>query len=192
MGRRAVIIGRVLDCEGDPWDIKEFRPTGHGWMIAIGWPSGLPRGKGGCGGPRVILTRELVDHLESVKHALNPTSAARLPVGRPTMKRLRRLLGHNRKDDRRSWWEAHAEELYTTSFVEFGRRHGVTSSAAELMHEELFGRKRGRPTGWWSEPEAAPLLLSNLPTVEIADRLGRSVKEIWSGRYLLKTREKEV
>jgi hypothetical protein len=191
MGRRAKIIGRVVDCEGDPWDAKELRHTDHGFAVAIGWPCGLPRGKGGCGGPRAILTRELVDHLESVRHELAPIDAARLPVGRPTMKRLRRLLGHDRKDDRRSWWEAHAEELYTTSFVEFGRKHGVTSSAAELMHEELFGRKRGRPAGWWSEPEAAALLSSNLPTVEVADRLGRSIRSIWSGRYLLKAREKE-
>jgi len=181
-----------VDLYGDGWDVREYRPTPGGWPLAIGWPSGFARGRGGIGGPRAILTRELVDHMEAVRHHLRPIEAAAIPIGRSAVKRLRRLLGHDRKADRRDWWVGHAEELATTPFAEFGRKYGVSSSAAEAMHGELFGRKRGRKAAWWREPEATALLLSDLPTVEIADRLGRSAQEVWGSRYLLKSNKHET
>lgn len=42
MSRRAQIIGETIDIFGVCWDVRERRPTKHGWDVFIGWPQGEP------------------------------------------------------------------------------------------------------------------------------------------------------
>jgi hypothetical protein len=190
MARKATIIGVVMDAWGDAWDVREFRPTDHGFAVAIGWPSGFPRGRGGVGGPRVILTRELVEHLESVRHALTPMSAARLPLGRPQVKRLRRLLGHDRKADRHEWWMARADDLVSLTSREFAGKHGCDPDAAENFRRAHFGPSREvREPGWYLSPEHRDVILSRLPAAHIADELGVSVAYVYDLRSKIKRAE---
>src|SRR5690606_29504593 len=67
MARRATIIAVINDHFGDKWDVREWRPTGLGWSVAMGWPHGEPRGLFGCGGPRVIATDLLVEYVQDVE-----------------------------------------------------------------------------------------------------------------------------
>jgi hypothetical protein len=186
MSRKATIIGTTRDHFGDPWELREWIETEHAFSIARGWPAAQLRGRGGVGGPRIVLTTGLVEHLEGVRYELNPTRSANLPLGRAQMKRIRQLLGHDRKADRRSWWLDRSDELASISFVDFGRKHGVSDAAAALMFESIFGEGRGRKLAWWKDDRVASLLLSSLPSSLVAEKLGRTIKMIWGARWLAK------
>lgn len=186
MPRRSKVIGTLVDAYGDEWDLREWIPTDHGFSLACGWPKGLPRGPGGVGAARVILTKELIDHMESVRYDMRPLQAAKLPLGFSRIKRIRLLLGHNWKGDRRSWWEEHADELETMSNNQFAAKHGVSSSAVDLMYEALFGAKKGRPKAWWKDPVAAKLLRSKLPVSVVAERVGQNCDSTDQARRRLK------
>lgn len=184
--KKAVVIAVVEDFCGDEYEVKRFAETKFGWTIAVGWPANRKRGRGGAGGAGVILTQELVDRMEEVKQNLRPMSTVDLPLTRHQIKRLRRLLGHDRKSDRREWWIDHSKELHEIPHTEFGRKYEVSPSAAEAMFADLFGHKRGRDSHWWMEEDFQKILGDDgLTTVEKADRLGRSVAAVCNARYLL-------
>ena len=134
--------------------MREARETPHGWLLLLGWPWGIPRGRGGSGGPRIILTRPLVDHLEA--HRRDPGSVD-LPCGRTAIKRLRALLGLNWYVDGEAWWMDRLEDLATLSGVEFAQRHGVSSAAVSYAHTACFG-----PRGWVFNPRRPHLLSCKL------------------------------
>lgn len=89
MPRRSLahILFRVSDFAGLMWEVRESRPTPHGFALLIGWPQGELRGKGGRG-VSVILTQPLASYLAGRR-----LCDANLPIGRTTIKRLRRMVG---------------------------------------------------------------------------------------------------
>ena len=119
------------------------------------------------------------------------SASCKAPIGVQSHKRIRLLLGHNWKGDRRSWWEDHADELETMSNNQFAAKHGVSSSAVDLMYEELFGAKKGRTTAWWKDPIAAKLLRSKLPVSVVAERVGQNCDSTDKARRLLREWDKE-
>lgn len=133
MARVALIIGQAQDIEGRLWDVREERPTPHGWPVLLGWPRGVSRGRGG-GGVRVILTPELADYLVAHRHA---PGAMDLPIGRNAIKRLRTILGHHWREDRPEWWAERREDLARLTLEEFCARHGVSQGAASQWRARL-------------------------------------------------------
>lgn len=182
MARQATIIDTITDVFGDRWDVREYRPTAHGFDIAMGWPANEERGTGKAGGPRAILTRSLVIYLAA--HRDRPKNI-RLPIGRTTLQRLRRILGHHWQIDRAAWWEARTEDLSDLTIEQFCARHNVSAGAVVTARHALFGPKL-RPAGWWRNDEVAAIILSNRPRAEIADALGISVGSIGRLRWCLK------
>jgi hypothetical protein len=89
MPRRSLarILFRVNDFAGVVWEVRESRPTPHGFELLIGWPQGEPRGKGGRG-VAVILTPQLASYLTGRR-----LCDADLPIGTTAIKRLRRIVG---------------------------------------------------------------------------------------------------
>lgn len=172
----------VTDYCGDAWDVTEARSTPHGFDVLLGYPSGLPRGRGGTGGKRVILTPELAQHLERFRER---PSLSGLPVGFGVIKRLRKLLGHHRYLDRRAWWEERVDDLADLTLEAFAERHRVSVAAAANARLALFG-PRLRPAGWWRAPDVAEIILSDRPRSEIAEALGLSVGSVGRLRYVLK------
>jgi len=82
------------DIWGDTWDVAERRPApAYGLEVVLGWPAGMPRGAGRAGGKRVVITPELGALLTA--HRTSPGDLV-LPIGMTALKRLRRLMGHNR------------------------------------------------------------------------------------------------
>ena len=135
MGRVARVLYQVFDYFGDEWDVREERPTGYGFSVLLGWPAGIPRGPGG-GGVRTILTTPLADWLEM--HRSCPAQAD-LPVGRNVVKRLRRVLGHDRYQDIRDWWLGRFDDLVSLTLQEFVEKYGVSMGAADNWHRKLVG-----------------------------------------------------
>jgi len=66
MARKARIIGSVVDVRGRPWAVREYRPTAHGFSVAIGWPQGEARGRGGRG-VAVAPTQGLAEYLATTR-----------------------------------------------------------------------------------------------------------------------------
>lgn len=173
MARQATIIGQAVDIWGATWDVRETRPTQHGFDVQLGWPQAVARGRGGSGGPRVIITASLAAYLKSLRHR----SPAILPLGMTAIKRLRRLLGLNVYLDSAAWWEERADDLADMTLARFAARHGVSVAAASLARTALLGRAQ-RPARWWREPSIARLILSNRPLADIADELDISVGSV--------------
>lgn len=181
MARHATIIGHVRDAWGDPWDVRESRPTKHGFALQIGWPAGC-RGKG-YGGPRAIPTPELVAYLERHRRDAGVWD---LPIGRTAVKRLRRLLGHNRYIDAAEWWEDRAADLATLTLEQFAAKHGRKVGAVERARLALYG-KTNRDHGWYRQEPARSLLIGNTPRAEVADRLGISIGAVGRLRWVLRS-----
>ncbi|MCE5268527.1 MAG: hypothetical protein LLG00_11645 [Planctomycetaceae bacterium] len=181
MARTATIIRKIADAFGDPWDAREDRPTQHGWPLWLGWPSGVPRGKGGVGGPRVIITDSLLHYLEEHRTA----RGVDLPVGSGAIKRLWRIIGRDYYGEVAEWWAARAEDLASLTLDAFARKHAVTESAAEMWRLRLFG-KRLREAGWWHQEPAKSLLESNVARAFVADSLGISIGAVGRLRWCLR------
>ncbi len=179
MARQARIIDQITDAFGDEWDVREYRPTQHGFDVTLGWPSGMPRGRGGTGGPKVVVTEDLRAHLESLR--LQP-AALRLPIGATAIKRLRRLLGHHHQIDRAAWWEDRVEDLADLTVAQFCDKHGVSAGSVVNARHALYGPKL-RPAGWWRAPDIAAILTSARPRAEIADGLGVSLGAVGRLRW---------
>ena len=184
MARRAKIIRCIDDFCGDRWDAREARPTEHGWPIWFGWPHGFRRGRGGIGGPRVIITATLKKYLW-----VNRKKDVDLPIGRTTVRILRHTLGLDWQEERRDWWEAHADQLAEMTGADFARLYGLSQAIVSLNHKAMFGR-RVRPVGWWEQEPAFSLLIGSLPHSYVAAELGISIGA--SGRLRSVLRRKQI
>lgn len=156
MARQAQIIDQIRDYAGNLWDARESRPTPHGWPVLLGWPAGLQRGKG-AGGPRVIVTRELAAYLKATRLAPGKID---LPLGRNAIKRLRKSLGLNWREDNNAWWDDNPDGP--------GKSAGARSIRRKL---------RGEKSRLWSAEDdalALDLRQQGIPTQSIAQKLGRS------------------
>lgn len=122
MSRRAKIIGKTTDIFGVRWDVRERRPTKHGWDVFIGWPQGEPRGRGGRG-IATIATPALTQYLIDTR--LRDTD---LPIGRNTINRLRALIGISWSWD--EWWADREHDLLTLTLEQFCALHGCSIGAA--------------------------------------------------------------
>ncbi|MDL2268031.1 hypothetical protein LJC46_08620 [Desulfovibrio sp. OttesenSCG-928-G15] len=161
MARTTTVIGSAEDIHGNRYDVRERRPTAHGFDVLLGWPVDRPRGPGG-GGPKAILTGEVADYLDSIR--LSPKDAA-LPVGRNTIKRLRAEMGLNWYVDNCCWWRDNPNGP--------GRSYSAVSLQREL---------RGLRSRLWTKEEDAALLRmvqEGKRVAEIATSLGKTKAAIW-------------
>lgn len=129
MARRAQIISNATDYSGAQWDVRERRPTDHGFELMIGWPKGEPRGMGGRG-VATIITVELAKYLQETR--LRDVS---LPIGLTAVKRLRSDMGLYWSWD--EWWEARAADLAAMTLEAFCDRHGCSVGAASQRRAQL-------------------------------------------------------
>lgn len=129
----------------------------------------------------MLLTEDLVIYLAA--HRDRPKDI-RLPIGRTTLKRLRRILGHHWRIDRAAWWEKRSDDLSDMTIAQFCERHSVSAGAVVDARHALFGPAL-RPAGWWRAPDVAEILASNRPRSEIAETLGISVGSVGRLRWQL-------
>jgi len=129
MARKAQIIAKATDWHGQRWDVRESKPTDHGFDILIGWPEGEPRGRGGRG-VATIITAELAQYLLQTR-----LRDAALPIGNTTIKRLRAALDiHWSWDD---WWSARKEDLLSMTLEAFCLKHGCSTGAASQRRASI-------------------------------------------------------
>ncbi|WP_066725170.1 hypothetical protein [Sphingomonas pituitosa] len=118
--RESLAVDRITDVYGTEWLVSEFRPSGQGFALPLGWPvEGV-----GPGNPRVITTAALAEYLQSVERPRDIV----LPIGASTIKRLRAELDLHFEWN--AWWAARADDLHTMTLEQFCRRHGCSMGAA--------------------------------------------------------------
>ena len=124
--RRDRRLGEVDDVFNEPWIVAEYRPTEHGFDLALGWPAGGERQ-----GAAVILTAALAEYLTDVERPRD----VRLPIGRSSITRLRSAL--ELRFDWDVWWAARSADLETMTLEAFARRHGCSTGAASQRRAAL-------------------------------------------------------
>lgn len=129
MARNAQIIGEAVDVWGAVWDVRERRPTEHGFAVEIGWPRDAKRGRGGRG-VAVILTEPLARYLTDTRQR-----DIDLPIGLTAAKRLRAQLGVRWDWD--AWWAEREEDLRTLTLEQFAAKHGCSIGAASQRRAAL-------------------------------------------------------
>lgn len=130
MAREAQIIGSAVDLAGEEWDVRERRPTTHGFDVFIGWPKGATRGRGASGGPAVIMTAELAHYLTEMR-----LRDVALPIGLTLVKRLRGAIGISWSWD--DWWASKADDLSSMTLEAFCARHSCSMGAASQRRAML-------------------------------------------------------
>lgn len=183
MARKALIVDSLPDVWGDRWDVREYRHTDHGFAVALGWPASMPRGRGGSGGPKVIVSDPLLTYLH--RHRRHPTTMT-LPIGATAIKRLRRLLGLSSQVAAAEWWQTRIVDLADMTVSDFAAKHGVSTGAASLARSAFLG-PRIRPAGWWQAPDVALIINSDLPRAQVADELDISIGAVGRMRWMLRT-----
>ncbi len=187
MARHARILAKITDVLGDEWDVREARMTRWQWFLYLGWPHGFKRGKGEIGGPRVVITDELLTYLHTHRERGDvDRMASELPIGRTTIKRLRQVLGHNVYSDTADWWHERADDLADMTLEAFAAKHNRSIGIASMMSTEMYG-PRIREAGWWKKEPAAKLLRGTLPRAYVADRLGISIGAVGRLRWVLRS-----
>lgn len=134
--RKAEIVGTASDWLGRAWDVRERRPTTHGFDVLIGWPQDEPRGRG-ARGVAVILTPELAHYLSTIRQR-----DIDLPIGLTAAKRLRREIGVTWSWD--AWWAERREDLLSMSLEAFCAKHGCSVGAASQRRAALVGGNGGK------------------------------------------------
>jgi hypothetical protein len=163
------VCGEVKDVDGTLWDVRDVRDTRHGFDLRFGTPAN-DHGAFPCGPPRLIATGALRDFWEA-NQIKGHGFLFDLPAGRSTLKRVRRRLGFNQRDDTREFFADRAEDLELLSVREFAARHGIARGVAGDWRRRIVGR-RTRPGGWWRKAKFLRVLHAGLTLIETGRRLG--------------------
>jgi len=187
-GPKYPVCGQVRDADNALWDVRDVRPTKHGFDIYYGSPDRAHDTH--HGGPlRLIVTKALRDfwwdnRLESHGFLFD------LPAGRTTLKRARNRLKFNHRDDVREFWTERIDDLATLPIGEFAAKHGVDKILAFDWRFRLVGQ-RARPLGWWRTPETLKILLSSMSLSQVGRELGIGISHAFRLRRRAKEEESE-
>jgi hypothetical protein len=163
------VCGEVKDVDGTLWDVRDVRDTRHGFDLCFGTPAN-DHGAFPGGPPRLIATEALRDFWEA-NQIKGHGFLYDLPAGRSTLKRVRRRLGFNYRDDTREFFADRAGDLESLSVRDFAATHGIAPEVAGDWRRKLVGR-RTRPSGWWRKAKFLRILHADLTLIEMGRRLG--------------------
>ena len=155
----------VLDAWDAPWLVDEARPTVHGFAIYLG----RPREMTGPMGKETIITAELAAHFEKMRRL---PGAMDIPLGKTTITRIRSVLGHHRYQDAELWWLERLTDLHEMTTADFCVRHRVSAGSVSQARQHYLQEHRLRDANWWKSGEMHDLLMSKMPTLWIANKIG--------------------
>jgi hypothetical protein len=164
-------LGEMTDLDGTLWEVREIRPTKHGFDLYCGNPVSY-RGTPIRGKSRLIPSIELMEFW-SDNGTRRDGVLFDLPANRNTLKSMRATLGFNLHEATHAFWEDRLSDLRLLSADEFAEKHGVSRSAALARRLSIFGRTM-RPVGWWRKPKVIAILLSGQFLRIIGRQLGIS------------------
>jgi hypothetical protein len=162
------VLYQVRDVDNDLWDVRDVRPTKHGFDLLYG--SRVYRLTSHRNGPGLIVTKQLFDYWEANKTKRDGVLFD-LPGGRTTLKRARSRCGFNHNRDLKNYWTEHIPELQTLSAREFAARHNLDVQLVFDSRFRVLG-KVARDLNWWRTPETLAVLRSDITVTEMGKKLG--------------------
>lgn len=169
----------VHDIFGQTWLVTEARETPLGFDVLVGRPHPPSRQ-----GATVILTDDLAEAIDAMRDTPADLDGV-LPIGRTTIKRLRKAMGYHWRADRLDWYLDRLDDLATMTGVEFAQRHGVSEATASIWRNRLVGPRR-RPAGWWRAPDVVATLTAPTSAAQAARALEISDGAVRRLRHLLR------
>jgi len=177
---------QAYDVHGTLWEVREARPTKHGFDLLYGKLVNPPVASCYSGGPnRLIVTPALLNYWET--HRLEEGRIYDIPAGRTTIKRARLRLHLNFVRERTALWRKRLPDLQNLSIREFSKRHNVPVEIAKAWRYKMFGRI-ARPLNWWHDPAVLEELLSGKTLKAIGVNLGISTSQV----HRLRARAQEL
>jgi hypothetical protein len=171
--REKKTICQIRDVHGVNWDVRQIRPTKHGFYLFFGSPAGRPWRSNAC----IIPTKELRNFWDS-NRTRHDGFLYDLPIGRSTVKRVRRRLQFNFREDWMKFWQDRMDDLKTMSVREFGAKHDVDHNVVNEMRFKILGR-RARQIGWWREPWIIDVLLAEGTLGAAGEKLGIGTSQVF-------------
>ena len=162
------VLYQVRDVDNDLWDVRDVRPTKHGFDLLYG--SRVYRLTNHRNGPGLIVTKQLFDYWQANKTKREGVLFD-LPAGRTTLKRARSRYGFNYNLDLKDFWTEHIPELQTLSAREFAARHNLDVDVVFDSRFRVLG-KRARELNWWRTPQTLDILRSDITVTEMGRKLG--------------------
>lgn len=188
-----MLIGEVADAWQDLWDCRQVVEvdTIEIWQ---GWPQGLPRGKGGSGGPSWVLTSELADKYKSMqpRETIPHFAQAGYPFGKFVIKKHRKMLGIDRVGQAEKFWLDRFDDLGSLGLKEFVSKHSVAAQSVLDWRKRLGIDNRRNTPFWWQEPEAISVLSSDAALSWIADKYSVSVARVQNIRTQLRKQGNKI
>ncbi len=165
---------QIRDIDDLLWNIRETRPTRHGFDLFFGYPARvlLRKQRGPVGKFRLIVTRELVSYWEA--HYSDEAAIYDIPASRKIINRMSRRVCFNIElEHRRSIRRRRTIPPEPPSVCEFARLYNVSLEDAEEWRLFLL-EPTPRPHQWWRDPAPVAVLLSTASLAETAATLGIS------------------
>jgi hypothetical protein len=162
------VLCEVRDVENDLWDVRDIRPSKHGFDVLYG--SRVSRLTNLRNGPGLIVTKQLFDDWEANK-TKHDGVLIDLPAGRTTLKRARAHLGFHYDHDVKNYWTEHLHDLQKLPVREIAARHNVDICVAKKRRRDFLG-VRARQLNWWRRPETLAVLRSRITLREMGEKLG--------------------
>jgi hypothetical protein len=166
-------ICQVRDVHGENWDVRQILPTKHGFYLFFGSPAGGTWRSNAC----IIATKELHNFWDS-NRTRHDGLIYDLPIGRSTVKRVRRRLQFNFLEDWSKFWQDRIDDLKTITAREFAAKHKVEQNVVKEMRFKILGR-RARQIGWWREPRVLAILLAETTHRAAAEKLGIGTSQVF-------------
>jgi hypothetical protein len=162
-------LGEIIDIENTLWDVREIRPTKHGFDMHYG-----TRASRAYNGriPRLIATIDLMEFW-SANGTRHDGFLFDLPASHHSLTSMRARLGFNFFEATAAFWEDRIADLASLSSQEFATRHGVTPCSAASRRYRIFGTTL-RPRGWWRKRNVLTLLLSSQTLRKVGAKLSIS------------------
>lgn len=163
---------QIQDVEGVLWQVREARPTAHGFDLLLGYPINPGAGKKvWMNLNRIVPTRALADYFH--EHRADTYANFNLPATQSSLVAVRRKLGYNFDKDRQAIWRERLPDLKSLTPDEFAKRYQVSREQAVWWRRTLVGSNE-RAHHWWREPAVLELLHSRMSLSKLAEALGIS------------------
>jgi hypothetical protein len=171
--RERATICQVRDVHGENWNVRQIRPTKHGFFLFFGSPAGRTWSSSAC----LVATKELRNFWDA-NRTRHDGFMYDLPAGRTTIKRVRHALQFNFRHDWMKFWGDRMDDLKNMKARDFAVKHKIDPLVVFDMRNKILGR-RARQIGWWREPRVLDILLAETTHRAAAAKLGIGTSQVF-------------